>query len=412
MSVLESVAYPAEWTRVPLGVIAPRVSEVGYGALEPLSVFLNEGVVPRSSRDDNHNQLGSDLEKYQRVLPGDLVFNKLRTWQGGFGVSAHVGVVSPAYLIGRPTGSVVPRYLHHFMRSEPVLAELTRLSKWMPPSQFDIGWDDIRNVVIALPPLDEQRTIADFLDDQVARIDAILSLRRSQMDALEDLSGNMVSEAFEISRVSWTRLGHVATVQSGVTVDAGRSADGGIPTPYMRVANVKAGSLDLAEVKEIRLSPADAERFRLRIGDVLMTEGGDLDKLGRGTVWRGEVTGAVHQNHVFAVRPRLDLLLPEYLALYTAASPARVYFETTGTRTTNLASTSASKVLDLPVPLPGIEIQREIVDCLVGSLAGIESTRSALTRSIDLLNEYKRSLITAAVTGEFDVTTARTGVPA
>jgi type I restriction enzyme S subunit len=377
-----------------------------------LSVYRDWGVVRKSDRDDNFNVESDDLSTYKFVRPGDLVLNKMKTWQGSLAVSAYEGIVSPAYFTLELAPSVYPRFVHYLLRSEPYIAKYAAASKGIRPNQWDLPYDEFRAIQVLLPPIEEQRTIADFLDDQVARIDAILSLRRSQMVALEDLSGNMVSEAFEISRVSWTRLGHVATVQSGVTVDAGRSADGGIPTPYMRVANVKAGSLDLAEVKEIRLSPADAERFRLRIGDVLMTEGGDLDKLGRGTVWRGEVTGAVHQNHVFAVRPRLDLLLPEYLALYTAASPARVYFETTGTRTTNLASTSASKVLDLPVPLPGIEIQREIVDCLVGSLAGIESTRSALTRSIDLLNEYKRSLTTAAVTGELDVTTARTGVPA
>ena len=107
-----------------------------------------------------------------------------------------------------------------------------------------------------------------------------------------------------------------------------------------------------------------ARSATLKRGDVLMTEGGDLDKLGRGTVWNDEIACCLHQNHVFAVRPDPSKLLPEYLSLITQTSYARAYFESTGTKTTNLASTSSSKIRDFRIPLASLDEQRRIADFL------------------------------------------------
>ena len=136
MSILASVSWPTAWSRLPFGRLVDRSRESGMPDLEPLSVFLDEGVVPRVSREDNYNRLGADLSSYLVVRQGDVVFNKLRTWQGGIGVSAHQGIVSPAYFVCRPRSGVIPRFLHYVLRSDVYLQELTRISKWMPPAQF------------------------------------------------------------------------------------------------------------------------------------------------------------------------------------------------------------------------------------------------------------------------------------
>jgi type I restriction enzyme S subunit len=126
-------------------------------------VYLGAGVVKRADRDDNLNALGSDLDKYLHVLPGDLVFNKLRTWQGGLGASKYEGIVSPAYYVLRPREVLVSEYAHYLLTSRPYLAELTRLSKFMPPSQFDITWDALKRVPMLVPPIEEQRRIVSSL---------------------------------------------------------------------------------------------------------------------------------------------------------------------------------------------------------------------------------------------------------
>src|SRR5690606_20831508 len=134
-----------------------------------------------------------------------------------------------------------------------------------------------------------------------------------------------------------------------------------------------------------------------------MTEGGDLDKLGRGTVWRDEIPGCLHQNHVFAIRPDRDRLVPEYLAYMTQTVHGRCYFESTGSRTTNLASTNSHKIMAFPVPLPPVRVQREVVAELRAAIEHSERAKAAIERQRSLLRERRQALITAAVTGQIEV---------
>lgn len=189
MSVLDQVRLPAGWDTHALGRITTRSMASGTPDAPALSVFLGAGVVRRSDRTDNRNQLGADLSKYLTVNPGDIVVNKLRAWQGGIGVSAHFGIVSPAYYVLRPDSRLWPGFAHHLLLSSPYLAELTRLSKWMPPSQFDLPWDAAKAMPLLVPPIDEQQRIAAFLDEEVARIDQAITLRERQIElASEQLS--------------------------------------------------------------------------------------------------------------------------------------------------------------------------------------------------------------------------------
>lgn len=252
-----------------------------------------------------------------------------------------------------------------------------------------------------------QTRIADFLDAETVRIDALIEKKRRMIWLMEARSFSLLSHS--LVRPGWrlTRLGRFASVQTGLTVDSSRAAGGDVVTrPYLRVANVLHGRLALDTVTEISVSRTIAERTTLRTGDVLMTEGGDLDKLGRGTVWRNEIPGCLHQNHVFAVRTDPTRLNGEYLALLTQTGHGRAYFERTGSRITNLASTSSTKVLDFPVPIVPVAHQRALVDAAAKASALAAEISSRLTRQIDLLLEHREALITAAVTGQLGLTKA------
>jgi len=201
------------------------------------------------------------------------------------------------------------------------------------------------------------------------------------------------------SRVPFVRLGYLATIQSGITVDANRDhGSESLALPYLRVANVQDGHLDLGTITEIRVPRAVAHSAMLRRGDVLMTEGGDLDKLGRGTVWNGEIENCLHQNHVFAVRPDRSRLMPEYLALITQTSYARAYFESTGTKTTNLASTSSSKIRDFRIPFVDLDEQRRIANFLDAETARIDRMIEIRRASRSLVEEKVFATITKLAT--------------
>jgi type I restriction enzyme S subunit len=162
ISNLGNQKIPVEWKCIPLGRMGKRISHSGFPDLEPLSVYLNVGVIPRSSRSDNKNQLGSDMSKYQKVLDGDLIFNKLRTWQGGFGVAKQTGIVSPAYYVFRfDNEKIIPEYVDLLLKSPLYLAAITRVTKWMPPSQFDTSWEDLKAIPIIFPNIKEQQAILE-----------------------------------------------------------------------------------------------------------------------------------------------------------------------------------------------------------------------------------------------------------
>jgi type I restriction enzyme, S subunit len=268
----------------------------------------------------------------------------------------------------------------------------------------NLDLDALLSFRVLRPNLGEQRAIADYLDAETARIDALIAKKRQMAELLAERAQVELSRLVIPNKCEMAHLRYFATIQSGITVDAGRSLGSDAMTrPYLRVANVQAGRLDLTEVTHIRVSAALAAHSTLHRNDVLMTEGGDIDKLGRGTVWDGELEDCLHQNHIFAVRPDSRRLDSWYLALITQSNHARVYFESTGVQSTNLASTSSTKILGLPVPVIPLQVQREIVAQWKQRSAHILAMRLSLTEQITLLDEHRQALTTAAVTGELDI---------
>ena len=166
------------WSEAPLRALYRRVEQFGCPDLPLLSVYRDHGVIPRTGRVDNYNKPSADLSGHKVVQRGDLVINKMKTWQGSLGVSDFEGIVSPAYFVGQPIGDVVDRFMHHLLRSRRLIAEYGARSKGIRPSQWDLPWDNFASIKVRLPPLEVQQAIADYLDLETARIDSLISKKR------------------------------------------------------------------------------------------------------------------------------------------------------------------------------------------------------------------------------------------
>lgn len=190
-------------------------------------------------------------------------------------------------------------------------------------------------------------------------------------------------------------LEDVAEVRTGVAKGKTDIKDP-VSLPYLRVANVQDGHLDLSEIKMIQVARGEIERYRLHAGDVVLTEGGDLDKLGRGHIWRGQIDPCLHQNHVFAVRLAGGVLKPEFLTLLTASSPGRRYFLGCAKRTTNLASINATQLRQFPVLVPPPREQERLCSLFAEWDASVccATARLAASRS------RKRGLMQQLLTGK------------
>jgi type I restriction enzyme, S subunit len=160
----------------------------------------------------------------------------------------------------------------------------------------------------------------------------------------------------------WKRLSlhQLALIQTGVAKGK-KDIKNPVECPYLRVANVQDGHLALAEIKTISIASNEQSRYSLRCGDVLMTEGGDFDKLGRGFVWEEQIPGCLHQNHVFAVRPDSEKLDSYFLSYQAGSSYGKGYFVSCSKQSTNLASINSSQLKEYPVLLPSLQEQKAIV---------------------------------------------------
>ncbi|WP_320199519.1 restriction endonuclease subunit S [Agrobacterium sp. rho-13.3] len=272
---------------------------------------------------------------------------------------------------------------------------------------------DLKQLPILVPPLHEQRRIAEILssvDEAIAATRAVIEqTRKVKQGVLERLLtkgiGHMRFKQTEIGEIpeGWevVELQDVASVRTGIAKNKKEIIDA-VDLPYLRVANVQDGYVDLSDLQNISIPRGQVERYSLQKGDVLMTEGGDYDKLGRGDVWDGSVEPCLHQNHVFAVRPDQSRIVPEFLANLTASQGGKAYFQSCSKRSTNLASINSTQVKHFPVKLPDLREQLEIVAVSKAFDAAISVATARLDRQL----RFKSALMSDLLAGRKRVTDA------
>ncbi len=257
---------------------------------------------------------------------------------------------------------------------------------------------DLERAVLLLPPLAEQRRIVAAIEEQFSRLDAAEEGLERVLPRLAAFREQAVGSAFR-GDWSWTTLGEIADIVGGVTKDSKRQADPSyVEVPYLRVANVQRGYLDLGTVAMIRVPPDKAVALRLVPGDVLFNEGGDRDKLGRGWVWSGEVENCIHQNHVFRARLRGGFD-PRFVSWH-GNTYGRAWFEKHGRQTTNLASLNRTTLSAFPVPSPPLEEQCRIVAEIDQQLSLIDSLRAAIDAAQKRSAALRRAILERAFRGE------------
>jgi type I restriction enzyme S subunit len=193
---------------------------------------------------------------------------------------------------------------------------------------------------------------------------------------------------------------------SGITKDSKKQGDDYREVPYLRVANVQRLQLNLSEVKTIPAKESTIASYRLEPGDILLNEGGDRDKLGRGWIWQGQISECIHQNHVFRARIRDGKAIPKWIAYYANTNEARAYFLATGKQTTNLASISKKNLSALPVPLPPVHVQETLVAQIDKQLSRLDEAVNTLQGIQAKLKQARASILKAAVEGRLVETEA------
>ena len=291
------------------------------------------------------------------------------------------------------SSATTPRYLFRFLQasSPRILSHGTKRGATVHSLQSGF----LESLPVPMPPLAEQERIVNLLDeaDELRKLRAQANRRTAALipSLFHEMFGDNAKKSHDRAR-----LEQVAEVVSGVA--KGRKFNGRQPVevPYLRVANVQAGHLDLSEVKTIQALPEEVEELALRKGDVLLTEGGDFDKLGRGAMLEQDLPNCIHQNHVFRVRVEQSKLDPAYFSKFLLTGEARGYFLGCAKRTTNLASINMTQLRVLPVPLPPLPLQKEFA-ARVSEIRALQSEQATSRRRLD---DLFQSLLHRAFKGE------------
>ena len=374
---------PEGWVLTPLGGVATVRSGIGFplnfqGSIVGDLDFYKVGDISRAVafydgqlREPQHRVTFAVAGKLKGtpIFKGATVFAKI-------GKAIHLNsramvvedcLVDNNVMAVKALPAISDKLLFRFMQSQD-LSELAR-SATVP----SIRKGCVESLMIPLAPLSEQTRIANQLDTRLTRIqsckdrfDAIPALlKRFRQTVLDAATLGTLTESWRETNggdYEWkdVELRDIAEVQGGVTKDTKKQSAGDEEVPYLRVANVQRGYINLTEVKTIRVPNAKLEGLLLEKGDVLFNEGGDLDKPGRGWIWEGQISRCTFQNHVFRARLFDKGNQPKFLSWW-GNSRGLEYFIRSGKQTTNLASINKTMLAALPIRLPSAAEQAEIV---------------------------------------------------
>lgn len=423
---------PEEWDLVPLSATAAKqpVAFVDgpFGSNLKTSDYTNEGVRliqlqnvgdgffigenQKFTSESKANELSRHLAR-----PGDIVIEKMAEpiVRACFVPNEEEKgiVVVDCIKLTPESKNIDKQFLLSAINSSIVRSQAEARSSGSTRNR--IGLSELKKLLVPVPPLKEQQRIAEILssvDEALEASQAVLEqLRGVKLSALNNfVYRGLPGQHQTFKKVM--RLGSVpacwdvqpldkcAIVQTGLAKGKRFKNDDAVKMPYLHVANVQDGYFDLSEIKQIKVSSEDIERYSLRDGDVLLTEGGDADKLGRGHIWRGQIDPCLHQNHIFCVRVDKNTLLPEFFNYLTSSTYGKTYFLKSAKQTTNLASINSTQLKAFACPIPTLHEQETIV----GVLSSIDDRIKFEVTKKRQVEVIKQGLMQQLLTGKLRVT--------
>lgn len=398
---------PNHWETCFIKQIMRNKSVKGFPNEQVLSLYREYGVVPKDSRDDNHNITSDDTSSYKLVDAGDFVINKMKAWQGSMAVSDYRGIISPAYYICRFTAPVYKRYIHYLLRNETYKAEYLRLSTGLRIGQWDLNIEDFLHIPMVLPPIPEQQAIADFLDKKCGEIDEMISLQEKIIEELKAYKQSVITEAvckglnpdvpMKDSGIEWigqipegweVRRGkNLAKVFSGFPFDSNLFS---LDKQYIQLIRIR----DILNNESSTYYTGDySQEAIVHRGDILVGMDGDFNV----AYWGGE-DGLLNQRVCKLILNQE--VSPKYV-YYVIQRPLKSKNDITYSTTVKHLSTDDIGVLF--VPYPPYKEQQAIADYLDNKCAEIDTLISVKQSKIDTLKEYKKSIIYEFITGKKEV---------
>ena len=420
---------PEHWKSVRLGALFREAGDVGSEDLPILSVSIHDGVSDREYSDEEQDRKvtrSEDKTKYKRVQPGDLVYNMMRAWQGGFGSVTVPGMVSPAYVVARPLTEIRTEFIEQLLRTPQAIEELRRHSHGVTDFRLRLYWDEFRSINVALPTAREQSEILDHVRPENAKIEALIAEQQRLIELLKEKRQSIISRAVTKglnpdatmgeSGVEWMSkvpehwelfaLKWVTENRCDGPFGSGLKSEHYVETGVrvIRLQNIRQGTFDdtdAAFVDEM-YHREELNGHEVVSGDLLIAGlGDDRNTVGRTCVAPSGIEPAMVKADCFRFRLNKKLAVPHFVALQlTAGSSFDAGKLASGsTRSRIPLSVMASRT----IALPPLTEQQFIVDLVQQRSAACDALIAEAQLAINLLQERRAGLMSAAVTGKIDV---------
>ena len=414
-------AIPNHWRVSKIKQIVRWKSVKGQPDLPVLSLYRDYGVIPKDSRDDNHNVTSLDTSGYKVVEHGDLVINKMKAWQGSLAVSEYNGIVSPAYHICKITSeNICKKYLHYLLRDASYLPEYMRLSTGLRVGQWDLSFDDFKNIPFLVPSLAEQERIAAFLDAECAEIDAVLEKTRASIEEYKKLKQAVITQAvtkgirgdrpMKDSGIEWIgdipaeweirKIFRAINKVGDIDHYMPDSVDDGIPYLMTGDLQEKLSDVNLKRCKKVSFQDYEMLSSKIRVskGDVIFARYATI-----GTVCFVDTEDNILVSYAcLIIKPNSSLLYGEFLFYYLKSTAfleeIKQYIKANTQANVGLDSVSKAKIA-----LPSVREQQKIVEYLRDKCKKIDALIAKKQQYLTEIENYKKSLIYEYVTGKKEV---------
>ena len=394
---------PKHWQVLRNFAIFSDRSDRGYPHLPPFSVTQRAGVIPQEYSSDQIVRSSSRKENGKRICKGDLVYNKMRMWQGAVGVAPAEGRVSTAYVVCQPIRDLIPEFFEYLYRTPRYMAQSFRFSYGGCKDQYCLYPKDFKNIYTIFPPKPEQAQIVNFLDRKTEQINELIRIKERQIELLQEQRTVLIHQTvtkgldpnvkMKPSRVEWI---------------------GEIPA-HWKISRVK---YELESLNNLRV-PLNAETrgsMKLKVYDYYGASG-VIDKVenyifdepliligedganlySRSTPLAFKATGKYWvNNHAHVLRPKYGNI--DYFTNMLESLDYTHYI--TGAAQPKLTS---ERLMNITIIVPSLPEQIQIANFLHHKTKQIDELRSNEQRSIELLKEYRQTLISEVVTGKIDV---------
>ncbi|EAL3914585.1 restriction endonuclease subunit S [Campylobacter upsaliensis] len=382
-----------------------------------LSVTIANGIIYQDNIENKKDISNDDKSNYKIVPLNAVAYNKMRMWQGAVGVNTlTTGIVSPAYIVAIPNEKILPNFVSYLFKSKIMIGEFDKNSYGLCLDMNNLRYDDFRNIKIPLPPLQEQKEIAEFLDSKCEKIQNYIDKKQKLITLLQEKKQALINEAvtkglnpnIESKNSGIEYLGliphhwevvkvkYIATTNIGLVYDPSEIATNeNVGYPVLRANNIQNGKIDYKDVIYVA-KKIDDKQLAIS-GDLLMcVRNGSENLLGK--------TAKIENNNfsfgAFTAIIRSDLNNYLYWIFQTEMLKKSIssFIVSIG-----IGQISQDDIKNFKIPLPPLQEQKEIAEFLDSKVAQIDSVIEKTKKQIELIKEYKNTLINEAVCGRINL---------